>query len=203
MSITVCNDKVSMEDLFLCCKPQNRLVYLRKSIYNLQNPANITIMSKTIIDNIDIRILDILQRDGRTAYTEIAHKLGISEGTVRNRVVRLIEEKILQIIGLVNPIPLGFEAPAMIGISVQPRLLENVAATIAGFDEVSYLIMVSGEFDLFVEVLCRDRDHLASFLNNQIMQVDGVVRTQTFISLRTYKMAHRALPISPEYPDNE
>lgn len=173
-------------------------MYLRKTIYNLQNPANITTMCKMTLDKIDIRILYILQRDGRTPYTEIAHMLGISEGTVRNRVAHLIEEQILQIIGLVNPIPLGFEAPAMIGISVQPPLLESVASTIAEFDEVSYLIMVSGEFDLFVEVLCRDRDHLASFLNNQIMQVNGVVRTQTFITLRTYKITHGALPISPE-----
>lgn len=84
----------------------------------------------------------------------------------------------------------------MIGVSVQPPLLNTVAETVATFKEVSYLIMVSGEFDLFVEVLCRDRDHLAAFLNEQLLRVPGVVRTQTFITLRTYKMAYGALPIT-------
>ena len=155
------------------------------------------------MDDLDIKIINELQRDGRMPYTDIAKSLNVSEGTVRNRVARLIDEQIIHVVGMLDPTQVGFEAPAMIGISVQPPLLESVAATIAGFDEVSYLIMVSGEFDLFVEVLCRDRDHLASFLNNQIMQVHGVVRMQTFITLRTYKMAHGALPLSPEYPDNE
>jgi len=158
-------------------------------------------MSKTALDQIDLRILDFLQRDGRKPYTEIAHALGVSEGTVRNRVARLIEERVIHIVGLLNPKPLGFEAPAIIGISVQPPLLESIASTIAAFEEVSYLRMVSGEFDLFVEVLCRDRDHLASFLNQRIMQVPGVVRTQTFITLRTYKMAYGTLPIIAELTD--
>ena len=110
----------------------------------------------------------------------------------------MVEDQVLHIVGLVNPSALDYEAPAMIGISVQPPLLESVAVTIAKFPEVSYLIMVSGEFDLFVEVLCRDRSHLVSFLNEKLLKVPGIIRSQTFMTLRTYKMAYGAKPLIPE-----
>lgn len=146
------------------------------------------------MDQIDLDIISFLQSDGRKPFTEIAKALDISEGTVRNRVARLIEDGVLQIVGLIDPNRFGYEAPAMIGVSVQPPLLEQVAETVANFPEVSYLIMVSGEFDLFVEVLCRDLDHLASFLNDKLLKVPGITDTQTFITLRTYKLAYGAKP---------
>ncbi len=149
------------------------------------------------MDKIDLEIISLLQKDGRMPFTDIAKELGVSEGTVRNRVSRLTQDQILQIIGMIDPNRFGYEAPAMIGVSVQPPFLEKVAMTIATFSEVSYLIMVSGEFDLFVEVLCRDRDHLANFLNNKLLRVPGVSRTQIFITLRTYKMAQGAVPMVP------
>jgi len=147
------------------------------------------------MDKIDQEIISLLQNDGRMAFTDIAKALGVSEGTVRNRVARLTEDQILQIVGMIDPNRLGYEAPAMIGVSVQPPLLDEVATMIATFPEVSYLIMVSGEFDLFVEALCRDRDHLATFLNEKLLRVPGITRTQTFITLRTYKMAYGATPM--------
>jgi Lrp/AsnC family transcriptional regulator, regulator for asnA, asnC and gidA len=149
------------------------------------------------MDKLDLDIIAFLQPDGRKPFTEIARALDVSEGTVRNRVSRLVEERILQIVGLIDPSALGYDSPAMIGLSIQPAMLEEVTKTVATFDEVSYLIMVSGEFDLFVEVLCRDRNHLASFLNDKLLRVPGIVRTQTFIILRTYKMAYGATPVVP------
>ena len=146
------------------------------------------------MDQIDLDIISYLQSDGRTPFTDIAKALDVSEGTVRNRVARLIQDRVLQIVGMVDPYRLGFDAPAVISVSVQPPLLEKVAHTISKFLEVSYLIMVSGEFDLLVEVLCRDRDHLASFLNEKILRVPGVTNSQTSMILRTYKMAYGALP---------
>ena len=150
------------------------------------------------MDQIDSAIIQHLQGDGRKPFTDIARELGIPEGTVRNRVARLLEGNAIQIIGVIDQIQLGYDAPAMIGLSVQPPMLESVAATVAAFPEVSYLIMVSGEFDLIVEVLCRDRDDLASFLNEKLLQVPGVMRSQSFIILRTYKMAHGARPTLPD-----
>jgi len=146
------------------------------------------------MDKIDLELIAILQKDGRTPFTEIAKQLNISEGTVRNRLVRLQEQEILQVIGMVDPYNLGFDAPAMIGISVEPPKLESAAEIIASFEEVSYLVMVSGEFDLIVEVMCRNRESLAKFLNQKLRQVPGVTRTQTYLILRTFKMAYGARP---------
>jgi Lrp/AsnC family transcriptional regulator for asnA, asnC and gidA len=146
------------------------------------------------MDQIDLDIISFLQSDGRTPFTDIAKALDISDGTVRNRVARLLQERVLQIIGMVDPYRLGFDAPAMISVSVQPPMLERVANTISKFPEVSYLIMVSGEFDLLVEVLCKDRDHLATFLNEKLLHVPGITNTQTSMILHTFKMAYGALP---------
>ena len=148
------------------------------------------------MDKIDLKIIDHLQSDGRKPFTDIAKDLGVSEGTVRNRVARLLEDRALQIVGMIDPIQMGFDAPAMIGVSVRPSMLESVAKTAASFPEVSYLIMVSGEFDLFIEVLCRDRNHLANFLNEKLMRVPGITRTPTFLTLKTYKMAYGASPMT-------
>jgi Lrp/AsnC family transcriptional regulator, regulator for asnA, asnC and gidA len=155
---------------------------------------------KNSMDQLDLDIIAHLQRDGRKPFTAIAANLGVSEGTIRNRVSRLMTEQILQVIGMADPLRLGFDAPAMIGVSVQPSMLKSAMEAIAEFSEVSYLIMVSGEFDLFVEVMCRDRKHLATFLRDHLHQVTGIVRTQTFLILHTHKMAYGALP-SPLAPE--
>ena len=146
------------------------------------------------MDQIDLDIISFLQSDGRMPFTDIAKALGVSEGTVRNRVARLMHDRVLQIVGMVDPYRLGYDAPAIISISVQPPLLNQVAKTISTFPEVSYLIMVSGEFDLLVEVLCKDRDHLANFLNGKLLKVAGILNTQTSMVLHTYKMSYGALP---------
>lgn len=140
------------------------------------------------MDQTDHSILEFLQEDGRIPYTEIASRLGISEGTVRNRVNRLIDEGVVKIVGLIDPISYGLDAPAMIGISVAPAELESAAQQIASFPEVGLLVEVSGGYDLMVEAICRDREHLATFLNEKLSSVPGIVKTETFIVLRTYKM---------------
>ena len=150
------------------------------------------------MDELDREIISFLRQDGRMRYTKIAEELDVAEGTVRNRVARLQDEKAIQIIGMTDPHRMGYEAPAMIGISIQPPHLEEAAATIASMLEVSYLILVSGEYDLIVEVMCRDREHLATFLREQLQTVVGIQRTQTFMILHTYKMAHGAQPVFTE-----
>ena len=125
-------------------------------------------------------------------YTEIAGALDVTEGTVRNRVAKLLEEKAIQIIGVLDPHRMGYDAPAIIGVSIQPPQLEKAAAEIASMPEVSYLIMVAGEYDLIVEVFCRDREHLTAFLKDELLQVAGVQRAQTSFILHTYKVAHGA-----------
>lgn len=148
------------------------------------------------MDKLDSAILESLHKDARRPFTDVAQELGISEGTVRNRVARLLEDQMVQFVGLIDPNRMGYEAPAMIGVTVQSNLLEAAANKIAQFPEVSYLVMISGEYDLIVEVLCQDREHLATFLNEKLRQVEGVQRTQSFMILRTFKMAHGAEPSS-------
>ena len=147
------------------------------------------------MDELDRSILAFLQEDGRSRYTEIAKALDVTEGTVRNRVAKLQEEHVVWITGLVDPQRVGYDAPAIVGISVQSPHLEQAAAEITTFDEVGYLVLVSGEYDLIVEIFCRDREHLATFLRDKLQNVTGVVRTQTFFILHTYKMSQGAKPL--------
>lgn len=146
------------------------------------------------MDELDLAILAMLQRDGRRPYTEMAAELGVSEGTVRNRVYRLLDEQIIQIVGQVDPAQFGFDAPAMMGITVQPAEIEKAAEQIAAFPEVSYLLMVSGGYDLIVEVMCRDRQHLTTFLNQSLRKVPGVSGIHTFLILRTLKADYEVHP---------
>ena len=150
------------------------------------------------MDELDLDIISLLQRNGRMAFTDIAKEVGVSEGTVRNRLSQLLDDQTIQIVGMADPLKLGYDAPAVIAVSVQPQMLDEVAKKIADLPQVSYLIMVSGEYDLMVEVMCKDRDDLAALLNKQIRGLEGVTRTQTFFILHTYKMAFGALPVIPD-----
>ena len=143
------------------------------------------------LDETDREIISYLQYDGRMPFTEIANKLGISEGAVRRRVKILTEEGVLQIVGIVEPQFLDWNAAGMIGVNVQAGTIEDAAAEIALFPEVSYLFMASGGFDLFIEVYCRDREHFVNFLNEKLQRVPGVSRTETFMILKMYKLSYR------------
>ncbi len=145
-------------------------------------------------DDLDLAILEQLRFDGRKPYTEIAQQLGVSEGTVRNRVARLIEKGVMQIVGLIDPVRMGYDAPALIGVTIHNADVDEVARQIAAFPEVSYLIMVSGGFDLIVEVICRNREEFTHFLNQKLRKIPGVAQTQSFFILRTIKMAYGADP---------
>lgn len=141
-----------------------------------------------MMDKLDFSILSHLQEDGRRPFTEIAKRLGVTEGTIRKRATKLIEDDVVRIIGLVEPRKVGFEAPAIIHVTVAPPHLDAAAQTIKSFSEVSYLLMVSGEYDLMVEVRCRDREHFAAFLRDRLQQVIGVQRTVSAMVLHTYKL---------------
>jgi len=143
------------------------------------------------IDAIDREIIRFLQYDGRMSFTEIAERIGVSEGTVRRRVHRLTESGVMQVVAVVEPQYLGWGAAAMVGVSVLGGTIDTVANQIAQFSEVSYLFMASGEFDLFVEVYCQDREAFVSFLNEKLQQVPGVRQTRTFMILKMYKLSYR------------
>jgi Lrp/AsnC family transcriptional regulator for asnA, asnC and gidA len=154
------------------------------------------------LDEIDRAIVAHLQYDGRKPFTEIAGNLDLSEGTVRRRVKQMTDGGILQIVAIVEPQFLEWNAAGMVGVSVQPGQVEAAAERISRFPEVTYLFMSSGGFDLFVEVYCRDRTHFVSFLSEQLQKVPGVLRTETFMILKMYKLSYRwgeseVPPLSP------
>lgn len=144
-----------------------------------------------MIDDIDRAIISWLQYNGREPYTKIAEELNITEGSVRRRVKKLINDGIMQIVAIVAPHNLGYTEAAMIGITVKSNLLSIVADEIARLPEVSYLFQAAGEFDLFAEVFCRDREHFVSFLNNKLQQIPGVEGTQSFLILKSHKLSYR------------
>ena len=142
------------------------------------------------VDDLDLAIMMQLQEDGRRSFTDIARALNISVGTVRNRISRLIADKTLHIFGRVNPTHVGFQASANIHIAVRPPSLIGAAASVIGeFPEVSYMALLTGEFDLEIDVACRDQEHLTELLTNRLHKVEGVVETRTHLLLRVFKYA--------------
>ncbi len=144
-----------------------------------------------MLDKTDQAIISLLQYDGRMPYTKIAQQIGITEGGVRRRVKNLIKKGKLQVVGIVEPHELGWNEAGMIGIKVQTNLIKAVAREIAQLPEVTYLFQTAGEFDLFVEVYCKDREHFVAFLNDKLQQINGVERTHTFLILEMYKLSYR------------
>jgi Lrp/AsnC family transcriptional regulator for asnA, asnC and gidA len=144
-----------------------------------------------MLDNLDRDIISFLQYDGRMPFTKIASELGITEGTVRRRVKHLTDNGILQIVAIVSPHDLGWTEAGLIGISVKSNLITSIANEIAELPEVSYLFQAAGEFDLFAEVFCKDREHFVSFLNDKLQQIPGVERTQSFLILKMHKLSYR------------
>ena len=141
------------------------------------------------LDDLDFAILSYLQTDGRMSFTVIAEKLNVSIGTVRARFNRLIEDGTINIIGRVDPDKVGFRSYAHIAVYVRPATLkEQVAKKVAKMREVSFLAMTSGNYDLEVNVMCRDNDHLVSFIN-EISKIEGVHQTHTTIYFKVYKYA--------------
>ena len=144
-----------------------------------------------MIDDFDAKIIEQLQFDGRMSYTLIGQKIGLTEASVRRRVKKLIEEEKLQIVGIVEPHDLGWNEAGMVGISVQPDMLNSVAEAIAKLEEVSYLFQAAGEFDLFAEVYCKDKNHFVFFLNEKLQKIPGVERIRSFIILKIHKLSYR------------
>jgi Lrp/AsnC family transcriptional regulator for asnA, asnC and gidA len=133
----------------------------------------------TDLDDIDRELIVALQLDGRLTYAELGERVGLSAGGARLRVLRLEERGILQVVGVTDPLRLGYERMAMLGVTVQGDA-RAVADQIGKLDGVIYLVLGSGPFDLLVEVLAETPDALFAIVNDQVRAVAGVVSVQTF-----------------------
>jgi len=141
------------------------------------------------LDDVSKAIIARLQTDGRAAYSAIARDIGLSEAAVRQRVQRLLDSEVLQIVAVTDPAQVGFDRQAMIGVSVRGDL-GPVQEALSNLPEVSYVVLTAGRFDLLVEVVCVDDDHLLELLTGQIRTIDGVTETETFVYLKLAKQRY-------------
>ena len=141
------------------------------------------------LDDVSKGIIEQLQHDGRMAYASIGKAVGLSEAAVRQRVQRLLESGVMQIVAVTNPLQLGFARQAMIGIKAEGEL-EPVAEALSTMPEVDYVIITAGSFDIIAEVVCESDDHLLELLSKRIRAIPGVQSTETFVYLKLHKQTY-------------
>jgi Lrp/AsnC family transcriptional regulator, regulator for asnA, asnC and gidA len=142
-----------------------------------------------VLDDIDKAIIRELQLDGRTPYAKLGPAVGLSQAAVRQRVQRLIENGVMQVVAVTDPLMLGFKLEALIGVEVEGDL-RVVASKLAKVDNVDYVVVTTGRFDLVVEVVCRDHEELLHIINDVIRAVPGVRATETFTYLHLEKQTY-------------
>ncbi|WGL53731.1 Lrp/AsnC family transcriptional regulator [Nocardioides sp. BP30] len=147
----------------------------------IPGPASLDEVSKAIIEQ--------LQQDGRRSYASIGKEVGLSEAAVRQRVQRLIDGGVMQVVAVTDPLELGFARQAMIGIRVNGPV-EPVAEAIAAVEEVDYVVVTAGTYDLLVEVVAESDEDLLELISGTIRTVPGVAGTETFMYLRLQKQSY-------------
>ena len=142
-----------------------------------------------MLDDVNKAIIRQLQSDGRRSYAAITTAVGLSEAAVRQRVQRLLDAGVMQVVAVTDPMQVGFARQAMIGVNAEGDL-RDVADKLSALPEVDYVVITAGSFDILVEVVCEDDEHLLSLLNDSIRSVPGVQNTETFVYLRLAKQTY-------------
>lgn len=148
-----------------------------------------SIIGKSVekLDKIDLFIIEAMREDGREAFAQIAEKLNVSPGMIRQRYNRLVKLGYLKVVAVTNPLMMGKRTMAMIGIRTDGRRMLEVANKLIKFDEVVYIVVVSGRYDIMVEVFCSDHEDLLKFLTEKLAKVEGVRETESFMHLKIVK----------------
>jgi Lrp/AsnC family transcriptional regulator for asnA, asnC and gidA len=141
------------------------------------------------LDDVSKAIIDRLQEDGRRSYADIGKHVGLSEAAVRQRVQRLTDAGVMQIVAVTDPMQMGFTRQAMIGVRVAGDV-RVVADRLAEIPAVDYVVMTAGTFDLLAEVVCEHDDDLIELLNTRIRPMPGIAATETFMYLQLRKQAY-------------
>ncbi len=145
--------------------------------------------ARNVPDEHSRAIIAQLQEDGRRPYATIGKAIGLSEAAVRQRVQRLIDTGVMQIVAVTDPTQVGMARQAMVAISVTGNV-ESVADDLAKIDEVDYLVITAGSYDILAEVVVADDEHLLDLINERIRVVPGVMRTETFLYLKLTKQTY-------------
>jgi Lrp/AsnC family transcriptional regulator, regulator for asnA, asnC and gidA len=146
---------------------------------------------RPVLDDLDKAIIKCLQLDGRRPYAQIGRELSVPEATVRQRAERLVQRRVVQIGGGTDPLAMGFQEPALIGLKVDPSRLDEVGERIAELDQVTYLVVTAGRFDMVCEVVCEDSEDLLRFLTERLAAIDGITMTETMVELRIVKESYQ------------
>ena len=144
------------------------------------------------MDNIDRKIIETLRHDGRASHAQMARELGLSEGTARRRLSKLLQDKVIKVAAIPDPERLGFHTSAFIGLQVDPAQVEAVADKLCDLPEAEHVSITTGSYDIFIWVNLATPESLATFLHNRVGTVEGVRHTETFLSLETRKRAFGA-----------
>lgn len=153
------------------------------------------------LDETDLAIIGHLQGDGRRSFRAIADDLGLSEGAVRQRVTRMRENSVLHVSAIVDPTMLGERMVANILVTVQGDS-GVVAQALGEIPEVEYVVVTIGPFDLFVELVCEDTEHLLQIVNDRIRQIPGVLQLQTLVQVHIHKQVYEWVRRSREAPES-
>ena len=145
---------------------------------------------KSHLDEIDRKLIAILQKDGRRSFKDISEDTGIPASSVRYRVQRLEESGTLQIVGVADPLRIGFDRLAMIGLKCEMGKARQVCEALSQLPETSYVVLTTGMYDVMVEVVCRDVAHYTELLHDRLPKQEGIVGADTFFVLEAYKLAY-------------
>jgi Lrp/AsnC family transcriptional regulator for asnA, asnC and gidA len=141
------------------------------------------------VDDVGKRLIEELQQDGRRSYAALAKTVGLSEAAVRQRVQRMVDSGLMQVVAVTDPLQVGFHRQAMIGLRVEGDLV-RVADELAKIDEVDYVVITAGSFDILLELVCENDDHLLRVLSDRIRVLPGVRDTETFVYLKLAKQTY-------------
>jgi Lrp/AsnC family transcriptional regulator for asnA, asnC and gidA len=144
---------------------------------------------RAVPDDVSKAIIEQLQQDGRRAYATIGKAVGLSEAAVRQRVQKLVESGVMQIVAVTDPMQVGLHRQAMVAISATGNL-DLITERLAAIPEVVYLVVIAGSFDVLAEIVVTDDDHLLDLINNKIRAIPGVLRTETFLYLKLSKQIY-------------
>ncbi|WP_328553146.1 MULTISPECIES: Lrp/AsnC family transcriptional regulator [unclassified Streptomyces] len=141
------------------------------------------------LDTVSLAIIEQLQQDGRRPYAAIGKAVGLSEAAVRQRVQKLLDQGVMQIVAVTDPLTVGFRRQAMVGITVEGDL-DPVAEALTAMSEVEYVVMTAGSFDILAEIVCEDDDHLLDVINKRIRALPAVRSTESFVYLKLKKQTY-------------
>ncbi len=144
--------------------------------------------SRYRLDNLDISILKHLEQDGRKSYSDIAEDLGVAVSTVSTRVTKLIDKNVVSIMAMVNPHKVGLGAPATLSISIKPQQYDDIVDTILAYPEVNFASMTTGNFNLLIDVFCRNTQHLAELVTQRINNLEGIKDIKITYQLKRLKV---------------